>query len=93
MFQNEDFHFFYRYSDLENIIYKKRSEPVPAYENWRECENLAELASIKNDQNALHMESLVIRERILGNVSKSCLDFCEIFKKVIRAMNQPFYFN
>ncbi|XP_033211455.1 protein fem-1 homolog B isoform X2 [Belonocnema kinseyi] len=55
-----------RYSDPENIIYKKRSEPVPAYENWRECENLAQLASIKNDQNALHMESLVIRERILG---------------------------
>lgn len=56
-----------RFSDPNNIIRKKRSEPVSAYENWRECENLQQLESIKDDSNSLHMESLVIRERILGN--------------------------
>ncbi|XP_051154335.1 protein fem-1 homolog B-like [Leptopilina boulardi] len=55
-----------RFSDPNNIIRKKRSEPVSAYENWRECENLQQLESIKDDSNSLHMESLVIRERILG---------------------------
>ncbi|XP_043482021.1 protein fem-1 homolog B-like isoform X1 [Leptopilina heterotoma] len=55
-----------RYSDPNNIIRKKRSEPVPAYENWRECEDLTELLNIRLDPNSLHMESLVIRERILG---------------------------
>ncbi|XP_063980650.1 protein fem-1 homolog B isoform X2 [Diachasmimorpha longicaudata] len=55
-----------RYSDSANIIRKQVAEPVPAYENWRESETLERLESLKNDANALHMESLAIRERILG---------------------------
>jgi len=39
---------------------------VKAYENWKECETLERLESIKNNSNAIHMESLAIRERILG---------------------------
>lgn len=56
-----------RYSDPHNIIPKTLVKPVPAYENWVECQTLEELDAIKFNQNALHMESLSIRERILGS--------------------------
>ncbi|XP_015127135.1 protein fem-1 homolog B [Diachasma alloeum] len=56
-----------RYSDPSNINRKEVAEPVHAYENWRESETLERLESLKNDANAIHMESLAIRERILGN--------------------------
>ena len=39
---------------------------IPAYENWEESQTLERLESIRNRPNALHMESLAIRERILG---------------------------
>ena len=35
-------------------------------QNWRETQTVDELELIRNDSNAVHMESLVIRERILG---------------------------
>ncbi|CAB0035738.1 unnamed protein product [Trichogramma brassicae] len=55
-----------RYCDPDNIIRKVPSKPIPAYENWLESETVERLESIKNNQNAIHMESLTIRERILG---------------------------
>lgn len=55
-----------RYSDPDNIITKKRYPPVPAYENVIECQTLEELLKIKGQSNAIHMQSLTIRERILG---------------------------
>lgn len=55
-----------RYSDPENIIHKKLGETIKAYDNWEECETLEKLESIRYNQNAIHMESLSIRERILG---------------------------
>ncbi|XP_043255866.1 protein fem-1 homolog B [Colletes gigas] len=55
-----------RFMDPENIIHKKLGESVKAYDNWKECETLEKLKSIKNNQNAINMESLAIRERILG---------------------------
>ncbi|XP_054707076.1 protein fem-1 homolog B-like [Uloborus diversus] len=41
--------------------------PIPAYENHVECQTLEELEAIKNDRDAIHMEALVIQERILGS--------------------------
>lgn len=55
-----------RYDDPENVIEKKLGEPVKAYEYWRECQTLDQLEAIKNNPNAIHMEGLAIRERILG---------------------------
>lgn len=55
-----------RYSDTDNIVHKQLGSTVKAYENWKECETLEKLESIKDNSNALHMESLAIRERILG---------------------------
>lgn len=55
-----------RYNEPENLILKELARPVPAYENWVECQTLEELEAIQRNHNALHMESLSIRERILG---------------------------
>uniref|UniRef100_T1JE69 Protein fem-1 homolog B n=1 Tax=Strigamia maritima TaxID=126957 RepID=T1JE69_STRMM len=40
---------------------------VEAYENHTECRTVEELEAISANDNKLHMESLVIRERILGS--------------------------
>lgn len=45
---------------------KPEVESIEAYEYWKETRSLEELESIQYDANAIHMESLVIRERILG---------------------------
>nr|CAD7401983.1 unnamed protein product [Timema cristinae] len=55
-----------RYSDPYNIVKKKLDTPISAYENWVECQTLDELEKIQRIQNALHMESLSVRQRILG---------------------------
>uniref|UniRef100_A0A1B6C2I3 Protein fem-1 homolog B n=1 Tax=Clastoptera arizonana TaxID=38151 RepID=A0A1B6C2I3_9HEMI len=55
-----------RYSNKANPILKPRIPPVPAYGDWVECQTLVELEAIKHNSNALHMECLAIRERILG---------------------------
>ncbi|XP_044571295.1 protein fem-1 homolog B isoform X1 [Drosophila ananassae] len=55
-----------RYSDPRGVIRKRVEPPVPAYDNWFETENLPELNAIKLNHHSIHMESLAIRERILG---------------------------
>jgi len=47
-------------------VIKESGSPVSAYDNWQETTNLEELERIKQDSNAIHMEGLAIRERILG---------------------------
>ena len=55
-----------RYKEPSNIIEKNLVPPVSAYDNRIECKTLDELKAIKHDDLTLHMESLAIRERILG---------------------------
>lgn len=55
-----------RYSDSENIIRKRVIPPVSAYDDWFETENVPELQAIRLNHHSIHMESLTIRERILG---------------------------
>ncbi|XP_019875220.1 protein fem-1 homolog B isoform X2 [Aethina tumida] len=55
-----------RYSDPNNIVKKQLNRPIPAYENWVECQTIGDLMGIRQNVNSLHMESLAIRERILG---------------------------
>jgi Fem-1 homolog b len=45
---------------------KPHCEPIPAYDSWVECATVEELDAIQHLSNSLHMESLTIRERILG---------------------------
>lgn len=55
-----------RFSDPDNVIHKKLGKPVKAYDNCKESETVEELEGIKDNQNAIHMEALAVRERILG---------------------------
>jgi len=59
----------FRYEDPKNIIKKAKIDPIPAYECWTESQNVDQLDGIKEDSNGLHMESLTIRERILGSMN------------------------
>lgn len=60
------FRFFFRFTNPEDQIVKELVKPVTAYENWVECQTIDDLLAIRHNSNALHMESLSIRERILG---------------------------
>jgi len=51
----------------EKVIEKVLGDPIPAYDNWRETRTVEELERIGVDSNAVHMEGLAIRERILGS--------------------------
>ncbi|XP_018607883.1 protein fem-1 homolog B isoform X1 [Scleropages formosus] len=56
-----------RYRDSSNIIAKEVLPPVEAYGGRRECQTPQELEAIRQDYHALHMEGLIVRERILGS--------------------------
>ena len=62
-----------RFADPFHPLLKQEMEPVEAYQYRKESQTLEELAQIEGDENAIIMESLVIRERILGIKNKSCL--------------------
>ena len=55
-----------RFADPSHPLFKQEMEPVEAYQNRRECQTLDELAEIEGDRDAIIMESLIIRERIMG---------------------------
>ena len=55
-----------RFADASHPLLKQQVEPAEAYQNRRECQTLEELAEIEGDEDAILMESLVIRERIIG---------------------------
>ena len=55
-----------RFSDPNNPLPKTVLPPIEAYENRVESQSLPELELIKNNAEALHMEALIVRERILG---------------------------
>lgn len=55
-----------REREREPRLHKERGPVVAAYDSRAECATLDELLGIRDDAHALHMESLVIRERILG---------------------------
>ncbi|XP_052400272.1 protein fem-1 homolog B-like [Carassius gibelio] len=55
-----------RFRDPERVIAKELASPVVAYGERAECRTLRDLEAIQHDRDALHMEGLMIRERILG---------------------------
>lgn len=56
-----------RYQDPENVIAKELLPPIEAYGGRIECRSPRDLEAIRVDRDALHMEGLMIRERILGS--------------------------
>ena len=55
-----------RYGNPSCPLLKKKMEPVEAYEIRTESQTLEELSLLKDDDHAIQMEGLMIRERILG---------------------------
>ena len=55
-----------RFADASHPLLKQQVEPVEAYQNRRECQTLEELVEIQFDGVAIIMESLAVRERIIG---------------------------
>ena len=55
-----------RWADPNDPLTKPSVSPIAAYDFRTECETPEDLLAIQNDPHALHMEGLVIRERILG---------------------------
>jgi len=55
-----------RFAEKFRPLLKKRMEPLKVYENRKESQTLEELDLLEGDDHAIHMEGLIIRERILG---------------------------
>lgn len=55
-----------RWEDSDDIVTKDVAPPIEAYDNHAECRTLEDLEAIRDVPDELHMEGLVIRERILG---------------------------
>ena len=61
-----------RFSNLSEPLLKQSTEQaVKAYQNRKERQSLEELAQIEGDLDTMVIESIVIRERIIGNESES----------------------
>ncbi|XP_054476627.1 protein fem-1 homolog B [Anoplopoma fimbria] len=56
-----------RHRDPENAIAKELLPAIEAYGGRSECRTPRELEAIRVDRDALHMEGLMIRERVLGS--------------------------
>lgn len=56
-----------RHRNPANVLHKELAPPAEAYGSRAECRTLAELEAIRADRDALHMEGLMVRERILGS--------------------------
>lgn len=79
----------FRHEDPDNIIRKPLLPSIPAYEHWVECQTMQDLQAIRYNHNSLHMESLTIRERILG---RHCPDVAHsiVFRGAVCADNGRF---
>ena len=63
-----------RYADPLHPVLKLQVEAIDAYQYRKESQSLEELVKIEKDMNALRMESLIVRERILGKNNPELLD-------------------
>ena len=73
-----------RFADASHPLLKQQVEPAEAYQNRKESQTLEELAEIEGDKDSIIMESLVIRERIIGANNKELL-------KPIECVAEHFY--
>ena len=56
-----------RFQDKSCPLLKKQIEPLEVYQYRKESQTLEELVRLEGDDHAIHMEGLIIRERILGS--------------------------
>ena len=62
-----------RFEDHSHPLLKKQMHPFEAYQNRKESQTLEDLILLEGDDHAIHMEGLIIRERILGTDNKELL--------------------
>ena len=55
-----------RFQDKSCPLLKKQREPLEVYQYRKESQTLEELVQLEGDDHAIHMEGLIIRQRILG---------------------------
>jgi len=55
-----------RFQESSRPLLKKCMEPLEVYDYRKESQSLKELDEIERNEHAIHMEGLIIRERILG---------------------------
>jgi len=55
-----------RFEEKSCPLLKKQMEPLEVYQNRKESQTLEELVLLEGEDHAIHMEGLIIRERILG---------------------------
>lgn len=55
-----------RFIDVSHPIFKQQMDPLEVYQSRKECQTLQELSLIEGSDHDIHMEGLLIRERILG---------------------------
>ena len=79
-----------RFQDPLNPILKQPLEPAEAYHNRKESQTLEELARIEGDVDEIVMESLLIRERILGTYN---IELLGLIRGVADRLQRPCYFN
>ena len=60
-----------RFQDKSCPLLKKQIEPLEVYQYRKESQTLEELVRLEGDDHAIHMEGLIIRERILGTDNKA----------------------
>ncbi|CAH1277158.1 FEM1B [Branchiostoma lanceolatum] len=56
-----------RFADEPQILHKKILPPTPAYDSRIESMTVNALQAIQDNPHAIHMEALMVRERILGS--------------------------
>ena len=54
-----------RFRDISFPLLKREMEPLLAYENRKESRTPKELALLNDNEHAIQMEGLIMRERIL----------------------------
>ena len=78
-----------RSSDPDGVLKKELQPPVEEYFNQIECTTVAELEAIRDNTDALHIEALLVRERILG-VDNADIPHPIIFRGAVCADNANF---
>lgn len=66
-----------RFRDISFPLLKREMEPLLAYENRKESRTPKELALLNDNEHAIQMEGLIMRERILENGNK---ELCYLLK-------------
>ena len=77
-----------RYADPSCPLLKRKIKLVKDYENRTESQTLEELSPLKDDNHAIRMEGLIIKERVLGTDSSALLKDMRSYGTVLADSDQ-----